>query len=130
MRHGCASARTARARANVKQLSASYVLLRTLKTRLRCNAKVNVYRYSLYTRYQWWSCSDLTNTVRSRSQARKRGSATQLPRINVAPVRRPLVFRTMEKRHREFKQAVFSLATRSADCTVHDKNYAAAMLRA
>ena len=40
------------------------------------NAKINL-RYSLYTRYQWWSsCSDSTNTVRSRSHERRRGSAT------------------------------------------------------
>ena len=71
--------------------------------RLDCaaNAKINL-RYSLYIRYQWWSsCSDLTNTVRSRSHARRRGSATSLPRINVVPVPRPLVFRTMGRRHRK-----------------------------
>ena len=43
--------------------------------RLDCvaNAKINL-RHSLYI--AWSSCSDLTNTVRSRSQARRRGSAT------------------------------------------------------
>ena len=57
------------------------------------------------------SCSDLNNTVRSRSQERRRGSAT-LPRINVALAPRPRVFRTMERRHRKFKQAVFLLHVR------------------
>ena len=136
MRHGCCStachtrAGTARAHALHVQTAFRTLLLRT-HNRLDCaaNAKINL-RYSLYTRYQWWSSgSDLTNTVHSRSQARRRGSATQLPCINVAPVPRPLVFRTMGRRHRKCKQAVFSCYTFGRlYCT--DKNYAAAIARA
>ena len=69
--------------------------------RLDCaaNAKISLIRCSLYIRYQWWSsCSDLTNTVRSRSQERRRGSAaTHI----CSAVPRPLVFRTMGRRHRK-----------------------------
>ena len=73
---------TARAHAPRVQTAFRALLLHTFG-RLDCaaNAKINydMYRYSLYTRYQWWSsCSDLTNTVRSRSQTRRRGSATYI----------------------------------------------------
>ena len=93
----------------VRVNSVSYVIVtHFLQTRLRCKCKdkfkmYNYYRYSLYIRYLWWSsCSDLTNTVSSQSHTRGCGSATQLPRINVAPLPRPLVFRTMgRRRHRK-----------------------------
>ena len=71
MQYGCCRAGTARsARGN----SVSYVIV-THFDRLDCvaNAKINL-RHSLYI--AWSSCSDLTNPVRSRSQAKRRGSAT------------------------------------------------------
>ena len=81
MRHGCCMPRRV-GTAHVPRVRTA-LLLRTFD-RLDCaaNAKITlkriyVYRCSLYIRYQWWSsCSDLTNTARSRSQARRRGTAT------------------------------------------------------
>ena len=101
-----------RVRTAIRTLSRYRYALLTGWTALQMQRSI-VYRYSLYTRYQWWSsCSDLNNKVRSRSQARRRGSGTYLPRINVAPVPRPRVFRTMGRRYKKFKQAVFFLHVR------------------
>ena len=46
---------------------------------------------------------------------------------HVAPEPRPLVFRTMGRGHRKFKQAVFLLHVQPAVLYIHDKNYAAAI---
>ena len=70
--------------------------------RLDCvaNVKINL-RHSLYI--AWSSCSDLTNSAPGEKAWLRYVAATQ------TPVPRPLVFRTMGRRHRKFKQAVFLL---------------------
>ena len=83
--------------------------------RLDCaaNAKINL-RHSLYI--AWSSCSDLTNTVHSRIEPGEKAWLSAIrscDAINVAPVPRHLVFKTMGRRHRKFKQAVFLLHVRS-----------------
>ena len=97
MRHQCCRAHVPRVRSAFHMVS-----LRTFdRLDAAANAKINL-RCILYIHYQWWSsCSDLTNTLRLRSHEGRRGSAMKLPRINVAPVPRHLVFRTMGRRHRK-----------------------------